>query len=144
MFEDQEYPWTDLKYEKKIHRLAYFFIIWFNKAYVNFNEIQTNIIEYFNSYQIPNDIFFITYDNKNTNTDEIYIMVLNYLSELNKKILINNIDDNIKKMEVIKQIFLTNLNTFVHHEPQINDITESGIEQVPYLKKYLKLVLKIL
>ena len=40
-------------------------------------------------------------------------------------------------MDKIKQIFSSNLNTFVHEEIS-DDISETGSEPVPYLKKYLK------
>ena len=40
-------------------------------------------------------------------------------------------------MDIIKQIFLSNLNIFIHEEIS-DDISETGSEHVPYLKKYLK------
>jgi hypothetical protein len=138
LFVEQEYPWTDAKYEKKINRLVYFFLIYLNNAYSNWDEIKTKLENYFNTYNIGDaKLNFKTYEDKEIIEDKLYEKILNYLSEVYQRVKTSGNKIYIDKMDLIKNIFLSNLNIFNQEEIHDN-ISESGSESVPYLKKYLK------
>lgn len=133
------YPWDDVKYEKKIHRLIYFFLIYLNNSYINYNEIKMKFKDYFeNDFDITKSkITFKTYDNNDIDKDEIYDKLLKYLSDINEKVNSSDNSKFVENMNKIKEIFLSNLNIFEPEEIE-DDISETGSESVPYLKKYLK------
>jgi len=140
LFVEQEYPWTDIKYEKKIHRLIYFFILYLNNAYSNLDNIKVKLNDYFKTYKIVDgQLIFKTYENKEISSDKdlLYNKILKYLSELYDRVKSSGNKDNEEKMDVIKNIFLSNLEMFNPEEIDDKE-SESGLENVPYLKKYLK------
>jgi hypothetical protein len=138
LFVEQEYPWGDVKFEKKIRRLVYFFLIYLNNAYSNMDEIKNKLKNYLNTYNIDNtNLKFKKYDGKEISEDALYDKILNYLSEVNKRVESSGNKDYIDKMNSIKEIFLSNLDIF-NQEEIPDDISETGSEPVPYLKKYLK------
>lgn len=139
IFVEQEYPWGDVKYEKKINRLVYFFLIYLNNSYSNWDEIKTKLEEYFNNnFDISKSkLTFKTYGDKDISEDNLYDKILKYLSDVNNRVKSSTNSEFVKNMDIIKQIFLSNLNMFVQEEIP-DDISETGTEPVPYLKKYLK------
>ena len=138
LFFDNQFPWNDVKFEKKIYRLVYFFLIYLNNSYSNWDEIKTNLEEYLNNFDIPKTkLTFKTYNDDDISEDKLYNKTLKYLSVVNERVKSSKNQEYVKNMEKIKQIFLSNLNTFVHEEIS-DDISETGSEPVPYLKKYLK------
>jgi hypothetical protein len=139
IFVEYEFPWDANKYEKKINRLVYFFLIYLNNSYSNWDEIKTKLEEYFNNnFDISKSkLSFKTYGDKDISEDKLYDKIFKYLSAVNNRVKASNNPEFVKNMDKIKQIFLSNLNMFVHEEIP-DDISETGSEPVPYLKKYLK------
>lgn len=143
LFDDIEYPWEDPKYEKKIHRVVYFLIIYLSNTYSNFDEIKEYLKKFFDKYDLEtqNDLVFKTYGVKSLNdADNIYRKILNNLSIINKKIPQDN-NDYKEKMDNIKTIFIQSFDLFVSAtEEQTKKLNEQKgpPEYVPYLKKYLK------
>jgi len=138
IFIEQVYPWYDNKFEKKINRLVYFFLIYLNNAYSNLDEIKIKLENYFNTYNISDSkLKFKTYEGKEFTEDSLYNKILNYVSEIYQIVKQNDNKDYMDKMDLIKNIFLTNLNIFNQEKIQ-DEVSESGSEHVPYLKKYLK------
>jgi len=139
IFIENEFPWDDFKFEKKINRLVYFFLIYLNNSYSNWDEIKTKSEEYFNNnFDISKSkLTFKTYGDKDISEDKLYDKIFKYLSDVNNRVKSSNNPEFVKNMDKIKQIFLSNLNVFVHEEIP-DDISETGSEYVPYLKKYLK------
>ena len=138
IFVESLYPWDDNKFEKKINRLVYFFLIYLNNAYSNWDEIKTKLENYFNTYNITDaKLNFKTYEGKEIAEDKLYEKILNYLSEVYQRVKTSGNKDYIDKMNLIKNIFLSNLEMFNPEEIK-DDVSETGSESVPYLKKYLK------
>jgi hypothetical protein len=138
IFVDSIYPWDDIKFEKKIHRLVYFFLIYLNNAYSNWDEIKNKLENYFNTYNIEDaQLNFKTYNDNEILEDSLYNKILNYLSEVNKRVEKSGNKDYKDKMVSIKNIFISNLDIF-NQEKIPDDISETGLVFVPYLKKYLK------
>lgn len=139
LFVEQEYPWGDPKYEKKINRLVYFFFIYLNNSYSNWDEIKTKLKEYFNNdFDFSKSkLLFKTYEDKDVNEDALYNKILHFLTDVNERAKLSANANFIGNMNKIRQIFLSNLDVF---EPEeiYDDVSESGSESVPYLKKYLK------
>lgn len=139
LFVENKYPWIDKKYEKKIHRLIYFFMLYLNNLYSNIDDIKIKLKKYFENYNVEEaKLNFKTLNGSEvlSDNDILYKNILTYITELNHRVNSSDKDDYKKKMDVIKQIFLENLNLF--NPEEIQDNHEAGVEYVPYLKKYLK------
>ncbi len=138
LFVESLYPWDDSKFEKKIHRLVYFLLIYLNHSYSNFDEIKLKLAEYFDTYNAEKaQLKFITHGGEEIKEDSLYKKILDFLSEIHKRVGQSNNADYRDKMEIIKNIFLSNINISKQEEIP-DDISETGSEIVPYLKKYLK------
>ena len=139
LFIEQDYPWGDKKYEKKINRLVYFFMIYLNNSYQNMNDIKEKLIKFLNDYNLEEalKIVFKSYGNKESNTDELYEKILKEFSQLNKRVQTSGNEENKNKINSIKEIFLKNIDEF---KPVMIDevLSDEGSIDVPYLKKYLK------
>jgi hypothetical protein len=140
IFVESLYPWDDIKYEKKINRLVYFFLIYLNNSYSNMDDIKNTLKNYFKTYDIADaKMNFKTYDDKSISSDEdlLYNKILKYISDVNSRVKNTNNQIFADKMNSIKNIFISNIDIFKPEEIP-DDISENGGERVPYLKKYLK------
>jgi hypothetical protein len=139
LFIENEYPWIDVKFEKKINRLIFFFLIYLNNSYQNYSEITQQILNFFEDYSIVNstNIEYKKYNNSVEKEDLIYNNILGYIADLKKKIILSDNSNNKEKFDKIKKSFIENINNFLpeHIKSQTNT---NNIESVPYLKKYLK------
>lgn len=142
IFIEQKFPWLDVKYEKKIHRLVCFYIIYLNNIYSNMEEIKQKIIDFFNNYEFEKlKLSFKTYAGKELHEDHLFNKIFESLSKLKKKIdadtNISEKNANSDKITNIKNIFISGLNTFKPEEIK-DELSDDETLSVPYLKKYLK------
>ena len=150
LFVELEMPWEVIKYDKKIFRLSFFFMIYFNNHYnnntiLNIQKKLNIFLENFNRTNAKN-LKFYNYDKKIVNDDSVYDILINNLYNLK-----NIVDKNKKKSSVDKNIYLEeNFNKFksilkinidLLLPELINNLDPyiyNNSELIPYLKKYLK------
>ena len=137
---ERKYPWDDKKFEKKIYRISYFFMIYFNNIYKNINEIKQKINTFFNNYDNieAQKITFIKYNDEKVSSDSLFNKLTDGFAIIKKRVNDDPTEYNMKNLQICKEVFYENFQLF---EPEsIKNIfdEETGSENVPYLKKYLK------
>lgn len=142
LFLEVSFPWDSKKYEKKINRLIYFFLMYLNNAYINFNDIKKYIYDFFKTYDLSKEkLNFITHDNKIYDRDELFEKIFGFLSKVNDMVIKSGDENNIKNNNLIKDLFIENISLYNYEKTQLQgkkNESESGIEKVKYLTKYLK------
>lgn len=138
LFIDHEFPWSDNKYEKKMYRFSYFLLIYLNNAYKNFNEIINKIKEFLITFDTNIEINYVTHNDKNFKDDKLFSKIFKYLSEVYIRVIKSNNDENNKKFEKIKNIIINNIDLFYYEKIDIDLVDEYGVQNVPYLEKYLR------
>lgn len=139
IFIEQKFPWNDKKYEKKIHRIFYFFIIYLNNSYTNFEDIFKTMNNYLLNHNLEQTQINLKKNDGdiiNSKYDKLYTTIFKLLHQVYLNVMANpEYYDEFEKMEqIIKDKFQ------IFNPEKINPeyINETGIETVPYLKKYLK------
>ena len=90
IFVEEEFPWNDNKFQKKIHRLVYFFLIYLNNSYSNLDEIKNKLDEYFNNgYDLNKaELNFKTYSGTDiiSSKEPLYNKILGFISDVNERV----------------------------------------------------------
>ncbi len=127
------YSWRANKYEKKIFRMIFLFIIFILNEYTtNSNTIITNIIYFINN---PSEKNLINIGMKNDNNNNVILSFFKKILIYNNETLTSNIADRKKYLQFIKFINdIFDLYIIQDIKPEMFDEPES----IPYLNKYLK------
>ncbi len=141
IFDEQNLPWHDIKYLKKINRLVLLLMIYINKYYPDyaniFKEELLNMLKTIDFTYKFNETILEIFTKSN-----IIINFLDNLRTVKQKIIGKNIDDvdsvQFNKMiETIKNI-VTKFVFFEEIESDIEAMTSKHLEYVNFLKKYTK------
>ena len=140
---DFYFPWDDIKYLKRIKRLGFFSIIYFNLMYINFDQIKGKIQEYLRDFNIDaSKTSFIKYDNTTTNEDIVYDKLIHFFEIVHDRTMKSTLKpdpegktDKDKENSIIL-LFNEIANNF-NQQKILNDFNNNP-EEVKYLNKYLK------
>ncbi len=135
LFIELEFPWLDMKYAKRVNRLTYFLMIYFNNNYSNVDEIKNKLLTFLNDYNNTNALIinFTTHNGTNSNNDKLYTEIIGYMKQINDRATAPN--DKAKILEMSNLIIAT-IKLFKYEDVK-SGYTDNP-ENVPYLKKYLK------
>ena len=142
LYVEQEFPWIDVKYDKKINRVLFLILMY---CLNNFNNVEEIIAEMKNyTGDINKTDFNVTFQNRdgtNTNKHEILDKYRNYNNDLKnkiKKLGTTVADEQIKeKYEGYKRYIIGLLGVFKMQTLEKIE-TDKVPEDVNYLQKYLK------
>ena len=78
---DFEYPWDDAKYLKRIKRLCFFAIVYFNLIYSNYDLIQSKLVKYMQDFDetAVRNVNLITYSGTVDTADKVYDKFINFI-----------------------------------------------------------------
>lgn len=138
LFTENQYPWDDPKYEKKINRVITLLLIYLNNRFEN---ITSFLQELKNFVDNPNNtifnIFIFTKDLKKLMPISSIEEIHKFLDALGKIIKLRDTVDikTQQKIDVMKNIIKNLIDKFELKD--INSGSEFDVEKVPYLEKYL-------
>jgi hypothetical protein len=138
LFVELKFPWNGIKYEKKIHRLIFFLMIYLNNNYSNFNDIQAKLLNFIDSLDVieAQNIKFNKYDGSVSDEDQLYKYIVNKINDINIKVISEGDHENIEKNKNMLDTVKSSINLFKYEN--ISSGYTDIPENVPYLKKYLK------
>ena len=138
IFVENTYPWGDKKYDKKINRLTFFSIIYFNNYYSNAGEIIAKLLTFLKNLNNTEalNIKFKNQDGTEKNTDKLYSLLIKDIKELSERCTSSADAANTDKLKQLIGLMEGQIKLFKLEK------VDSGYnvqpESVPYLKKYLK------
>jgi len=142
LYVEQDYPWDDVKYNKKINRVLFLLLIYCLNNFNNIDQIIDEIKKYTNdNNKTTLDIKYENIDGTTTNKHEILDKYINYNNDL--KTRIKNLDDteinkmNKAKYEEYKNYIDALFGLFKIEKLKAIETTKIP-EDVSYLQKYLK------
>lgn len=138
-FLESEYPWDDVKYDKKIKRVMFFLILYLNNNYSNIIEIIEKIKLFLIDFNTTDALNIKFKDNNGVELgtiDYLYKNFIENIENIKKRIDSSGILENMEKLKNMINIISAEINSFNSEKVESNyDVSP---EEVPYLKKYLK------
>lgn len=142
VFGELEMPWDIIKFDKKIYRLSFFYMIYFNNIYRNVDTIKEKLNIFLDNFDkvVATNLDFIKYDKTITIDDLLYLKLIDNIYQLKIRVNKNNTAENINNFKKFIEIFKENIKLF---NPELinivyTNINKNNYERIPYLKKYIK------
>ena len=139
LFYENEYPWGDVKYLKKINRIISLMLIYLNNKYSNMNDFIKLFKKLLNDNSTDIYNFSFTCINKDSNVNITAEKDIFKIIELTQGVIdnINTTPDDVKqKIKDMIQTINNLLDKFII--TQVQSGYNDNPENVPYLEKYLK------
>lgn len=142
VFAELEMPWDIIKFDKKIFRLSFFYMIYFNNLYTNIDIIKEKLNIFLDNFDMimATNFDFIKYDKTKNIDDRLYLKLIDNINQLKIRVDKNNTTENINNFKKFIEIFKTNIKLF--NQELVNNIYANidgnNYERIPFLKKYIK------
>lgn len=129
---DYYFPWDDKKYVKRINRLVFFYIIYMNLNYKNFDNINRNLINILNNNPLFNNRF-ITYDDQIKKSDIVFTKLQDFIKTVISRS--TGLPTTTDKDNFIGEILST---VSLASQLTIDNDYNNPIEAIEFLEKYRK------